>query len=74
MTGPGGYVTEIAVPWQTLDVNPTPNTTYGLLLGNNDRDLDVSAQFDWLDLIESGPYSRRNLWGDLVLSPQTCSD
>lgn len=73
-TGAGGYVTEIAVPWQTLDLSPTPNTAYCLLPGDNDRDLDEPAQSDWLGLIESGSYGRPNPWGDVVLSAQACSD
>ncbi len=65
---PNGYTTEIAIPWFLINKAPTPNMTMGLLLGNNDRDNEQSSQFDWLNLIESGLYSRPNLWGNIILN------
>ena len=65
---PNGYVMEIAIPWALIDVTPEDDKIIGLLLANNDRDNGVISQFDWLNLIETGPYERPDLWGELLLS------
>jgi len=65
-----GYTQEIKIPFSTLNIIPS-NQTLGLLLANNDRDNSSSSQFDWLNLINTGSYSRPNLWGNLTLSSQT---
>jgi hypothetical protein len=66
---PGGYTMEIAVPWSVLKATPSTNMKMGLLLCNNDRDNGVIKQFDWLNVINTGNYSRPNLWGEVVLGP-----
>jgi hypothetical protein len=63
-----GYTMEIAIPWTLLKKTPAAGMKMGLLLGNNDRDNGLSSQFDNMGLINSGSYSRPNLWGDLVLN------
>ncbi len=65
---PNGYIMEIAIPWNVINTLPSPDKIIGLLLGNNDRDYGQGVQFDWLDLIETGSYSRPNLWGEVVIS------
>jgi parallel beta-helix repeat protein len=70
VTSSKGFTMEIAIPWTTINTTPSSNLTMGLLLGNNDRDNGQSSQFDWLNLIETGYYSRPNLWGDIILSSQ----
>ena len=62
---------EIAIPWSSIGVIPTANKIMGLLLGNNDRDNNLSSQFDWANLINSGSYERPALWGNVILSSQT---
>ena len=64
----GGYTMEIKIPWSVIATTPSAGKTLGLLLANNDRDLGISKQFDWLNLINTGSYGRPNLWGNLVLS------
>ncbi len=63
-----GYVTEFLVPWSELGGIPPADTVMGVLFANNDRDEGERIQFDWRELIESGPYARPNLWGDIHLS------
>ena len=63
-----GYVTEFSIPWAELGGLKPPETVMGILLANNDRDDGTGIQFDWLDLIETGPYARPYLWGDIHLS------
>lgn len=65
-----GYSMEVAVPWSDVGATPAADLTMGLLLGNNDRDGGVNAQFDWMGVIDIDPgsYGRPNLWGDLVIS------
>lgn len=70
-TKPNGYITEIAIPKTTLNTTFTVDKIMGLLLANNDRDNSILKQFDWLNLIESGSYSKPNLWGEIILSSQT---
>jgi len=65
-----GYIQEITIPFTVLNITPN-NQTLGLLLANNDRDNNSSSQFDHMNLINSGNYSRPNLWGSLTLSTQT---
>ena len=65
--GKDGTPTELFLPWEILALSPHEEMTLGLLLVNNDRDDAQSVQFDWLDLIETGPYARPELWGDLIL-------
>ncbi len=67
-------LTEIAIPWTTIETIPTPNKIMGILLGNNDRDNGISVQFDWNGLIDTGSYRRPNLWGDLTLSSKEISN
>ncbi|MHC4321646.1 MAG: sugar-binding protein, partial [Planctomycetota bacterium] len=67
-TRANGYITEVAVPWNSINITPSEVATMGLLLTNNDRDNTEHDHFDWLTLIESGNYLRPNLWGDLILS------
>ena len=67
---PDGYIMEISIPWTLINTIPLPSKTMGLLVANNDRDNGTTAQFDWLDLIETGNYARPNLWGDIVLSDE----
>ena len=64
-----GYTMELGIPWSALGETPEASKTLGLLVGNNDRDMGTSIQFDWNGLIESGSYNRPNLWGDLTLVP-----
>ena len=68
-----GYTLEFGIPWTALGMTPEASKVLGLLVGNNDRDMGSSVQFDWNDLIESGSYSRPNLWGDLRLLPPTAA-
>ena len=74
---PTGYTMELEIPWSTLNSTPEASKTLGLLVGNNDRDMGTSVQYDWNGLIDSGSYSRPNLWGDLrLLAPtgEICDD
>ena len=73
LTTAGGYVIEHALSWSEAGAQPVAGDTVGLLLGNNDRDSDTSTQFDWRGLINSGLYTRPNLWGDLHVSGQPAS-
>ncbi|MEZ4272380.1 MAG: hypothetical protein R3C68_13435 [Myxococcota bacterium] len=67
---------EVSIPWSILGGTPEPGQTFGVLVGNNDRDQGVSKQFDWNGLIETGSYARPYLWADLMLGtsidPQVC--
>ena len=62
-----GYGMELGIPWSTLGLSPATSKTLGILVGNNDRDMGSSAQFDWNGIGASGPYARPNLWGDVLL-------
>ena len=70
-TNASGYTMEIAIPWTEINTTPAPNKIMGILLGNNDRDNGSYSQFDWTNLVETGSYSRPNLWGDITLSSGT---
>src|SRR3989338_7150953 len=52
-------------------VYPPAGKILGLLLTNNDRDLGIIKQFDWMNVIATGSYSQPNLWGSLTLSGTT---
>lgn len=67
-TGQTSYVMEHALSWAEVGQTPAAGDTVGLLFGNNDRDNDVPEQYDWRGLIDSGSYTRPNLWGDLHVS------
>jgi len=62
-----GYTMEIGVPWSVVQTAPVLNQKIGLLLANNDRDNGSAVQFDWLNILATGSYSRPNLWGELIL-------
>ena len=66
-----GYTMEVAIPWRTITTVPAAGKVLGLLLSNNDRDFAKSFQFDWLGLINTGSYTKPNLWGNLTLSGAT---
>ena len=63
----GGFSFETELPFADIGFTPISGGEMGLLLGQNDRDNGVSVQYDWVDLISSGGYSRPNLWGTLRL-------
>jgi hypothetical protein len=70
------YAMEIAIPWTSINTQPSLGKKIGILIGNNDRDSNVSKQFDWLGIIDilPGSYSRPNLWGNLTLISRADSD
>ncbi len=69
----GGYTLELQIPWSVIATAPSAGKTVGLLLASNDRDLGTPKQFDWLNLIATGSYSRPRLWGSLALSATLAS-
>src|SRR3989338_8185068 len=64
----GGYTLEIQIPWSLMNTIPSAGKILGLVLTNNDRDLGIIKQFDWMNVIATGSYSQPNLWGSLTLS------
>jgi hypothetical protein len=64
---PGGYNIEFRIPWTSINTTGTKNKVMGILFCNNDRDNGVSTQYDWMGLINTGSYSRPNLWGKITL-------
>lgn len=65
----GGYVVEAVLPWDELDVRPTPDLELGIALNANDNDSPDTAQQEVMKShIASRTFGAPDTWGILILS------
>lgn len=66
-----GYVIELAVPLDALEIDPSADDSIGFLVANNDRDSGAHTAFAWRDV---DPFKQPGEWGALAFVEPNCGD